>query len=118
MAAGIATLDVYEDLNLFNRANDMAPYFEELVHSMKGLPNVVDCRNIGMMGAVELKAMPGAPTKRSSDIFDRCFNKGLLIRATGQTIAMSPPLISEKKDLAQIVSILSEAIHESDKMCK
>ena len=118
MAAGLATLEVYEEQNLFDRAAELAPFFEQVMHSMMGLPNVVDIRNCGLMAAVELTAIPGAPTKRSSDIFDRCFNKGLLCRATGQTIALSPPLVSEKKDLQQMVSILSEAIVESDKLLR
>ena len=118
MAAGMATLDVYEEENLFDKAAALAPHFEAAIHSMKGLPNVVDCRNIGLMGAVELTGIPGAPTKRSADIFDRCFKKGLLVRATGQTIALSPPLISEKDDISNMVNILTDAIVESSKHLK
>jgi beta-alanine--pyruvate transaminase len=118
MAAGIATLEVYEEQNLFDRAAEMEPFYQDAIHSLKGLPNVVDCRNIGMMGAVELAAIPGAPTKRSSDIFDRCFEKGLLARATGQTIAVAPPLITTKEEISRMVNIIADAIKESDKMLK
>lgn len=117
MAAGVATIDVFEEQNLFEKAIDNSPYFEDLVHSMKGLPHVVDTRNCGLMGAVETEPIPGELTKRSSDIFHRCFSKGLFVRATGQTIALSPPLTSSKSDLKKMIEILSESIVESSKHC-
>ena len=113
MAAGVATMDVYEEQQLYDKATKNSPYFEELIYSMKDLPHVVDTRNCGMMGAVELEPIQGQPTKRSSDVFNRCFSKGLFVRATGQTIALSPPLISSKDDLRKMVEILSESIVES-----
>ena len=113
MAAGIATMEVFKEQQLFERANALAPYFEQSLHSLKGLPNVVDIRNLGMMGAVELAPVPGAPLKRVMDIFDRTFAKGTLIRASGPNLAFSPPLIAEKKHVDQLVDHLHQAIKES-----
>jgi beta-alanine--pyruvate transaminase len=115
MAAGIATLDVYRDQNLFQRAEELAPYFEEGIHSLKGLPNVIDIRNCGLMGAVEVQPIPGQPTKRATDVFDRCFEKGLFLRAAGSTVVMSPPLIFERQHVDRLVNTLHDAIVESSK---
>ncbi len=114
MAAGLATLDVYKEQRLFERSNELSPYFEEAIHSIKGLPNVIDIRNCGTMGAIELSQVPGAPLKRNMDIFDRCWKKGVLIRASG-SLAFSPPLIMEKKDIDRIFNVVGEAIIESSK---
>jgi beta-alanine--pyruvate transaminase len=113
MAAGIATMEVFEEQKLFENANSLAPYWEELMFSMKNLPNVVDVRNIGLMGAVEFTSVPGAPLRRTMDIFDRAFKKGALVRVAGPAIAMSPPLVSTKEQLAKLIDILSTAIKES-----
>lgn len=113
MAAGLATLEVYKEQQLFERANDLAPYFESLLHSLKDLPNVIDVRNCGMMGAIEMSPLPGAPAKRNMDVFDRCFDKGVFVRVSGPSIALSPPLTSEKKHLDFAVQVLAEAINES-----
>ena len=79
MAAGIATLEVYKEQGIFENANNLTSHFETLLHSLQGLPHVIDIRNIGLMGAVEVMPIPGFPTARSMDIFDRAFEKGLLI---------------------------------------
>jgi beta-alanine--pyruvate transaminase len=76
------------------------------------------CRNYGLMGAVELEAVPGFPAKRGADIFERCFQKGAFVRVTGSTLAFSPPLICEKQDLDRIVHIVGDAIIESSKFMK
>lgn len=115
MAAGIATLEVYEEQQIFQRANELAPYFENGLHSLKGLPNVIDIRNYGLMGAVEIAPIPGHPIKRIMDIYNRAFKKGLFIRTTGSIIACAPPLISEKKDIDFFINTLSETIIESSK---
>jgi beta-alanine--pyruvate transaminase len=117
MAAGIATLDVYKKHNMFHRAENISPYFEAALHSLKGLPNVIDIRNIGLMGAIELTPIPGSPVKRVSDIFNRCLQKGLLIRTTGSTIALSPPLIIDEQNINRIVNTLADAISESAISC-
>ncbi|MGO8271963.1 aspartate aminotransferase family protein, partial [Rhizobium ruizarguesonis] len=74
---------------------DLAEYWREALHSLKGLPHVVDIRNLGLVGAVELAPRDGSPGSRAYDIFVDCCNKGLLIRVTGDIIALSPPLIVE-----------------------
>ena len=118
MAAGLATLEVYEEQQLFQKANDNSLYFENILHELKSLPNVIDIRNIGLMGAVEFEPIPGHPTKRAIDIFERCFEKGMLIRITGSTVAFSPPLISERHHLDTMVNILADAVIESNKFSK
>jgi len=113
MAAGIATLDVYREQKIFENVDNLAPYFEESLHKLKGLPYVVDIRNCGFMGAVEFEAIPGFPIKRVLDIFNRCFEKGVFVRSTGSVIALSPPLVCEKKHIDQIVDTLRASILES-----
>lgn len=116
MAAGIATLDVYKEQGLFEKANELAPYFEKALHSLKDHPNVIDIRNCGMMGAVEFAQVPGAPFKRAFDIFDRTFDKGVFIRVSGTSLAMSPPLISEKHHIDEMIDALGKSIKESAKV--
>ena len=116
MAAGLATLEVYKEQQLFQRADTMAPYLEGALHSLKGLPNVIDVRNYGLMGAVEMQAVPGKPTARGADVHERCFKKGLLTRTTGSTIAMAPALIVEQAHINTMVAILSESIIENSKV--
>jgi beta-alanine--pyruvate transaminase len=94
-AAGLATIDLYKDEGLFERAAELAPYWEDGLHSLKGSDHVIDIRNIGMVGAVELEGIPGKPTARAFDAFLKAYDKGLLIRTTGDIIALSPPLIVE-----------------------
>ncbi|MFL5016462.1 MAG: aminotransferase class III-fold pyridoxal phosphate-dependent enzyme, partial [Rhizobium sp.] len=109
-AAGLATLEIYAEEGLLTRAADLAEDWQEALHSLKGLPHVVDIRNLGLVGAVELAPRDGAPGTRAYEIFVDCFNKGLLIRVTGDIIALSPPLIIEKTQIDTIVSILGDAL--------
>jgi len=109
-AAGIATLDTYADDGLLTRGASMAATFEESVHSLRGLPNVIDVRNIGLVAGVELSPIAGEPGKRAFQVFLDCWEKGVLIRTTGDTIALSPPLIIEPQHIDQIVNILRDAI--------
>jgi beta-alanine--pyruvate transaminase len=111
-AAAIATMDTYEEEGLFQRAADIAPYWEEAMHSLKDAPHVIDIRNIGMIGAIELEPIPGSPTKRAFSAFLNAFEKGLLIRTTGDIIAMSPPLIVDKSHIDQIVDTLRTVLNE------
>ena len=113
-AAALATLDVFAEDDLFNRSQTLAPIWERAIHSLKGLSNVIDIRNIGMMGAVELMPRDGAPTTRAYAVYLACYEKGLLVRQTGDIIAMSPPLIATKSQIGEIISILGEAICETD----
>ena len=110
-AAALATLDTYKEEGLFDRARDMAPYWQEALHSLKDCPHVIDIRNIGLIGAIELEPIAGEPTKRAFSAFLKAYEKGLLIRTTGDIIAMSPPLIVEKHHIDEIVEKLRDILH-------
>jgi beta-alanine--pyruvate transaminase len=111
-AAGIATQQIYRQEGLLTRASEMAGYWADGVHSLKGLPHVVDLRNLGLIGAVELEPIPGKPGLRGYNTFVRAFEKGLLLRVTGDIIAMSPPLIIEKQHIDQVFGILGGVLKE------
>ena len=113
-AAGLATIETYKEEGLFERANELAPYWEEGLHSLKGEPHVIDIRNIGLVGAVELEPIAGSPTKRAFSCFLRAWEKGLLIRTTGDIIALSPPLIISKDQIDQIIDTLRTVLNEVD----
>jgi beta-alanine--pyruvate transaminase len=109
-AAAEASLDVFEDEDLFGRARELAPYFEQAVHSLREMPHVIDIRNMGLVAGIELESKPGKPTARAFSAFIRCFEKGLLIRTTGDIIALSPPLIISKQQIDELVGILADAL--------
>ena len=109
-AAGIATLDLYRDEGLFERAAGLAPYWEQAVHSLKGSPFVIDIRNIGLVGAVELTPREDAPGARVYDVFLGCYNEGVLVRQTGDIIALAPPLIVTESQIDQIVETLRRVL--------
>ena len=110
-AAGCATLDVYTEEGLFDRARSLEGYFEDALHSLKGEPNVIDVRNIGLIGAVELQGIEGQPTARAMQIFRDCYDNGMIIRTTGDTLAFSPPLIIEKEHIDSMVETVKAALH-------
>ncbi|MGL4311176.1 MAG: aspartate aminotransferase family protein [Paracoccaceae bacterium] len=109
-AAGIATLETYKEEGLFQRAADIAPYWEQALHSLKGARHVIDIRNMGLIGAIELDPIAGEPTKRAFSAFLAAYDKGILIRTTGDIIAMSPPLIVEKAHIDQLIGTLREVL--------
>ena len=109
-AAGLATLDTYKEDGLFENTRDLAPYWEDALHALKGLPNVIDIRNEGLIGAVELAPIEGKPTKRAFQAFLDAYEKDLLIRTTGDIIALSPPLIMEKKHIDELFGKLTEVL--------
>ncbi len=113
-AAGLASLETYAEEGLFERAAEIAPYWQEALHSLKGLPHVIDIRNLGLIGAVELEPMAGEPTKRAFAAFVECFEKGVLIRTTGDIIAMSPPLIVEKAHIDTLIGTLGDVLKTLD----
>jgi beta-alanine--pyruvate transaminase len=113
-AAGIATLDVYEEEGLLTRAASLEKYFEDGLHGLKDAPNVVDVRNIGLMGAVELAPRPGAPGARGYAALVKCFEAGVLVRYTGDTLAFSPPLIVEKAQLDRLFGTVREVLAALD----
>lgn len=113
-AAALATLDIYREERLFDRAIELGPYWEDAIHALRGLPNVIDIRNYGLIGAIELSSRPGAVGARAYEVFTRCFHeKDLLIRTTGDVIALSPPLIIEKAHIDSLFQRLAEAIRET-----
>jgi beta-alanine--pyruvate transaminase len=112
-AAALATLDVYIKEGLLTRAASLAPEWENAVHSLRGLPHVVDVRNYGLIGAVELEPRAGKPGTRAFEVFLKCFERGVMVRQTGDTIAMSPPLIIDSKQIAQLVETLAAVIRET-----
>jgi beta-alanine--pyruvate transaminase len=112
-AAGLATLDIYKREGLLRRAATLAPHLENAVHSLKGLPNVIDIRNYGLIGAVEFESRPGKPGTRAYDVFMKCFERGVLVRAAGDVIAVSPPLIVEEKQIDRIFDVLGQAMRET-----
>jgi beta-alanine--pyruvate transaminase len=109
-AAGLATLDLYKAEGLFERAKDMSGYWESAVHSLKGKRHIIDVRNTGIVAGIELEPRPGAPTKRATELFHKCFDNGLLVRATGDIIALSPPLILEKAHIDEMVGRIGELV--------
>jgi beta-alanine--pyruvate transaminase len=109
-AAGIATLDTYAEEGLLTRAKDLEGTFEAAIHALKGLPNVIDVRNLGLMGAVELASRPGKPGARAYEAFLKCFEAGVLVRYTGDILAFSPPLIVEKDQIDRIFSTVADAL--------
>jgi beta-alanine--pyruvate transaminase len=109
-AAAVATLDLYDQEGLFERGKELAPYFESAVHSLKGLPHVIDIRNFGLMCGVELAPVAGHPGKRAYDSFLKCYEKGVLVRSAGDTIALTPPLIATRQHVDQIVGTLGDAL--------
>ena len=106
-AAALATLDIYEEEKLFERADKISGYWEDAVHSFKGVRHVIDVRNLGLVAGIELESIAGKPGKRAFDCFTKCYENGLLIRTTGDIIALSPPLIIEKEHIDRIVEILT-----------
>jgi len=113
-AAALATLDTYAEENLFEKAIELGGYWEDAIHALKEMPNVIDIRNFGLIGAIELAPREGKPGARGFDVFNKCFHdKNLLIRTTGDVIALSPPLILEKAHIDQIFSRIAEAIRET-----
>ncbi|MFY8082943.1 MAG: aspartate aminotransferase family protein [Rubrivivax sp.] len=112
-AAALGTLDTYAEEGLLTRAADLAPYFANALHSLRGEPHVIDVRNIGLVGGIELQPLPGQPTKRAFDVFLDCYDKGVMIRTTGDIIALSPPLIVEKSHIDQIVDTVRAALRRS-----
>jgi beta-alanine--pyruvate transaminase len=105
-AAALGTLDTYEEEGLLTRGAELAKYWEDALHSLKGLPHVIDIRNLGLIGAIELDPVAGKPTQRAFTAYLQAFEKGVLIRTTGDIIALSPPLIIQKAEIDQLFDTL------------
>jgi beta-alanine--pyruvate transaminase len=109
-AAAIATLEVYKEEGLWTRAAELAPYWQDAVHSLKGLPHVIDLRNIGLIAGIELEGIPGQPTARAFQAFLRAYEQGVLIRTTGDTVALSPSFIIEKPQIDRLFETVREIL--------
>jgi beta-alanine--pyruvate transaminase len=114
-AALMATLKIYAREQLFERARSLEAYWEDAVHMLRQAPNVIDVRNIGLVGGIELNPLEGRPGARGNDVYRRAFDNGLLTRVTGDTIALSPPLIVTEQQIDEIVEKLGNAIAASSK---
>lgn len=113
-AAGLATLQTYREDGLFERAASIAPYWEDALHSLRDARHVIDVRNMGLIGAIELEPIEGKPTARAFEVFLKAYEAGILIRTTGDIIAMSPPLIIEKAHIDQLVGTLRDVLSALD----
>ncbi len=111
-AAAIATLEVYEEDDVFLRASELAAHWQEALHSLADHPFVIDIRNIGLIGAIELEPIQEHPTKRAFSAFLRAFERGCLIRTTGDIIALSPPLIINKAQIDELVGCIGDVLSE------
>ena len=109
-AAGIAALDVYEEEGLFDRAKEMEPHFQEAIHSLKGLNQVIDIRNIGLMGAIHFGSDGLPATEFAAKVFQHCYDNNVLVRYSGEFLVLSPSLIVEKEHLDTIADALKAAI--------
>ena len=112
-AAGLATIAIYENEKLLTRAKQAGVAFEQAVHGLRGLPHVIDIRNYGLVAGVELEPIAGSPGARAFGIYLKCFERGLLIRTTGDIIALSPALIIEPKHIDELFGILSQALKDA-----
>ncbi len=109
-AAALGTLKTYAEEGLLTRAAQLQDTFAQALHSLKGEPHVIDIRNMGLVGGIELAPLPGEPAKRAFNVFLDCWEQGVLIRTTGDTIALSPPLIIETKQIDRLVETLRTAL--------
>jgi beta-alanine--pyruvate transaminase len=113
-AAALATLDLYKSEGIFEHAGSLHGYWQDAVHSLKGKKNVIDIRNMGIVAAIELAPNAAGVGKRGMQLFHKCFDNGVLVRATGDIIALSPPLILQKSHIDEIVGRISELIETVD----
>jgi beta-alanine--pyruvate transaminase len=110
-AAAVATLNLFKQDGLFARAGEMGKLLGDAMHSaLKGLPNVIGIRTLGLAGAVELSGIDGLPGKRAYDIFLDCFQNGIMVRPAGEVLVLAPPFIVEKSHIDQLVGTLAAAI--------
>jgi len=109
-AAGLAAQQIYRREGLLTRAREIGGYWADAVHSLKGLPHVIDLRNLGLIGAVELEPIPGKPGLRGYETFVRAFEHGILVRVTGDIIALSPPLVIEREHIDELFGKLAAVL--------
>ncbi|GBC54646.1 MULTISPECIES: aspartate aminotransferase family protein [Stutzerimonas] len=112
-AAALATQQIYQQENLFQKAIDLEPYWQEALFSLRDLPNVIDIRTVGLVAGVQFDAHADGVGKRGYEVFRECFENGLLVRASGDTIALSPALIVEKAEIDQMMELLADGIRKA-----
>ncbi|MBT4162384.1 MAG: aspartate aminotransferase family protein [Gammaproteobacteria bacterium] len=112
-AAGMATLDIYEEEQLFSRAQTLSDHWMESALSLQGEPNVIDVRTLPLIGAIELSPREGAPMQRGVEVGQKCYEKGAWVRNIGDAIVLSPPLIISEEEISQIFEIIRESIRET-----
>jgi beta-alanine--pyruvate transaminase len=108
--AGLATLEAYREEGIFERVRELEPYFEDALHGCRDLPNVVDIRNLGLMGAIELAPLAGQPGKRGFELMLECYERGLMVRMAADTFEFSPPLIASREDIDRTFETVSAVI--------
>jgi beta-alanine--pyruvate transaminase len=113
-AAALASLDVYQDLGLFERARCLAPVWENAAHALKDAPHVIDIRNIGLLAAIDLKPRDGAPGARGTECANRCYDDGILIRGAADTLLLSPPLIITEEQIQATFAAIRRALSAID----
>lgn len=113
-AAGLAAMRIFVEDKMVQRVRDMAPYFEDAMHSLAELPRVVDIRNIGMVAAIQIEAIPGDPARRPFDVMLKCWEKGLYARCGGDVIVVAPPFIADRAFVDDVTGILHESITDTD----
>ncbi|QNA88113.1 aspartate aminotransferase family protein [Massilia sp. Dwa41.01b] len=113
-AAALATLEVFQDQGILEHAKGIQAYWEDAVHALKGLPHVIDLRTIGLVAGIELESIPGKPGARAYQALKKAFADGILIRTTGDIIALSPPLILEKQHIDELFGKLATVLKHLD----
>jgi len=111
-AAVLATLSLYRRDNLFERARQLSPAFEQAAHKLQGAPHVIDVRNLGLVAGIELQSREGAVGARAAEVFQKCFDRGLLVRYTGDILAISPPLIAEASQIEEMFSTIGAVLKD------
>lgn len=112
-AAGLASLKVFKEEKVLEHAQSMTTYWEDALHSLKGLPHVIDLRNVGLIGAIELASIPGKVGTRAMAVYKQAFAEGVLVRTTGDIIALSPPLVLEKKHIDDLFGKLADILKKT-----
>ncbi|AKN24972.1 aspartate aminotransferase family protein [Stutzerimonas stutzeri] len=112
-AAALATQQIYQQENLFQKAIDLEPYWQEALFSLRDLPNVIDIRTVGLVAGIQFAAHADGVGKRGYEVFRECFENGLLVRASGDTIALSPALIVEKAEIDRMMELLADGIRKA-----
>ena len=109
-AAALATLEIYQREKLFERAQSLAVHWDAAAHALRGLPHVIDIRSYGLVAAIELAAKEGAPGARGFEAYLKCFERGVLVRQSGDAIAVSPPLIVETSQIDELFATLTDVL--------